>query len=1203
MPNGRQLPYHTVVEDQIAPFGSRKAIRPPGPRVHIEHKHFIVEERTLSYTCQTHTHSFVPALIDRLIDRSVPGLLGADTEYETDLTLLDATQVRVGDGAPFVIPAGERVRIADGARFTRAADNTEARCAADRILAVVDGRELTLDPGIEIRLAAGSGLIRTDRSVITLVAVTRAAVATGRPVAALFAEVFTTSAYAPSGLITAPYPVDELDFSTSGPYSVYNWELFYHIPLTVGIYLSKNQRFDVAQRWFHYVFDPTDNSDGPTPERYWKAKPLRTTDVEMAEEVITELSTLGDGDPRKDDLLASLASWKDSPFRPHIVARHRHSAFMFKAVFAYLDNLIAWGDTLFRQDSPESVDEALQLYILAADILGKRPGEVPRKSGIRALTYAEFKNTNAVSAFGNVLRDIEAELPLDVAPLPTAGGDRVAGDRFATLRTLGASLYFCVPRNDKLMGYWDTVADRLFKIRNSLNIQGVFRQLPLFEPPIDPALLARAVAAGVDLNGGGPLAVPVPPVRFGFLVQKASEICQEVKSLGAGLLAAMEKEDNEALSILRAKHERVILGLTETVRYAQWQDAIKAREGMESSIAGTVARYVYYERLLGKQESEIKIPALDALDIAALEKKKLKAAEPIVPQRPIDVDIAQDVDGLAGGKLVSSYEVQELEKLDSARGQYNAAAGMETGAAALGLIPHFGGEAEPMGAGASLRFGGEELAKMLSLMALSTRTSGDMATYEASKAAKVGGYARREQEWTYQSNLAANEITQQLKQLRGAQIREAIAERELKNHQQQMKHAEEVERFLADERKGKKTSQGLYAWMKRETRGLYSQCFQLAYDVAKKAERALQYELGDDSMSFVSFGYAAGREGLLSGEKLHLDVRRMEMAYHELNAREYELTKHISLLQIAPEELLRLRRTGVCRLSIPEELFDLDCPGHYFRRIKSVALSIPCVVGPYASVNCTLTLERGRFRSDAADVDNFPDGTFVEINRAQSVVTSSAQSDSGMFETNLRDERYLPFEGYGVESTWSLRLPGADDGFRQFDYESIADVVLHVRYTAREGGEGLRIAARTHLGEHIGAGGATGTVRLFSMRHDFPSEWARFRMSKPADGEQPTLTITLRPEHFPFWSTGRLGTLTLGAAIADGAVSGKLTVKPSSGSASGMESEAFVKDASLGNLYRASFANKSLERPDTLAISLPTSAVENLWLAVAWGKT
>ena len=60
----------------------------------------------------------------------------------------------------------------------------------------------------------------------------------------------------------------------------------------------------------------------------------------------------------------------------------------------------------------------------------------------------------------------------------------------------------------------------------------------------------------------------------------------------------------------------------------------------------------------------------------------------------------------------------------------------------------------------------------------------------------------------------------------------------------------------------------------------------------------------------------------------------MEMAYHDLNQREYELTKHVSLLQIDPLALVQLRATGSCLFTMPEEVFDLDCPGHYFRRIK-----------------------------------------------------------------------------------------------------------------------------------------------------------------------------------------------------------------------------------------------------------------------------
>src|SRR5262249_21913469 len=53
------------------------------------------------------------------------------------------------------------------------------------------------------------------------------------------------------------YSPKEIDVSEEGPYSVYNWELLFHAPLTIAVHLSKNQRFAEAQRWFHYLFDPT----------------------------------------------------------------------------------------------------------------------------------------------------------------------------------------------------------------------------------------------------------------------------------------------------------------------------------------------------------------------------------------------------------------------------------------------------------------------------------------------------------------------------------------------------------------------------------------------------------------------------------------------------------------------------------------------------------------------------------------------------------------------------------------------------------------------------------------------------------------------------------------------------------------------------------------------------------------------------------
>jgi hypothetical protein len=45
----------------------------------------------------------------------------------------------------------------------------------------------------------------------------------------------------------------------------------------------------------------------------------------------------------------------------------------------------------------------------------------------------------------------------------------------------------------------------------------------------------------------------------------------------------------------------------------------------------------------------------------------------------------------------------------------------------------------------------------------------------------------------------------------------------------------------------------------------------------------------------------------------------------------------------------------------------------------------------------------------------------------QSIATSSGQADSGLFELNFRDERYLPFEGAGAISRWRLELSGKWD--------------------------------------------------------------------------------------------------------------------------------------------------------------------------------
>ncbi|MCG3161363.1 MAG: hypothetical protein JMDDDDMK_02531 [Acidobacteria bacterium] len=1092
-------------------------------------KHFIIQEREVSYRFYAHFHPYTPQLVRRLIQKSVSGLQAADTDYQKN-------------------PDGSFVKLPDGKN---------------------------------------------------------------KPV--LYDDIFSPARYNPSAIVEQPWPVKDLDFTYSGAYSAYNWELFFHIPLTIAIHLSKNQRFAEAQQWFHFIFDPTDDSDGPTPERFWKVRPFQYTDVRKVEEILVNLATGADPQLR-NETIRSIEAWKDAPFRPHLVARYRQQAYMFKTVMAYLDNLIAWGDSLFRQDTGESINEAMIVYVLAANILGPRPQAVPKKGSVRPQTYAFLRED--LDKFGNAMREMEADVPFDLTPHPAEASDN---ERMAVLRGLGKALYFCVPRNDKLLSYWDTVADRLFKIRNSLNIQGVFRQLPLFEPPIDPAMLARAVAAGLDVgavvNG---LNQPLPLVRFQLLAQKAAEICQEVKTLGASLLSAMEKEDGEAMAILRARQEKLILSLVESVKYAQWQEAIKTREGLVVSLQNAAQRYIYYERQLGKKDNEINLPELSEMDAEGLLKLKFRAKEPSATPRNIAVDIAQDL-GEAGGKKVSSHESQEMAKLKEARSLQDSAADKDKIGAGLSLLPELGVDFEFWGIGGHLSFGGSALSRAMSFWASFARTDADKRAYEAGNAARIGGFARREQDWAFQSNTIAGEINQIFKQLRAAQIREAVAEREWKNHQQQIKHAEEVERFLNQEgaeKTGKKTNKALYAWMKREVKGLHGQCFQFAFDVAKKAERALQHELGNPELSFLQFGYLAGKEGLLAGEKLYFDIKRMEMAYHDLNQREYELTKHVSLMQVNPLALMRLRATGRCTVALPEEIFDMDGPGHYFRRIKSVAVSVPCVTGPYTSVNCTLTLLKSSVRKSALLRDgvyareNAEDDRFSDhFGSLQSIVTSSGQNDSGLFETNLRDERYLPFEGSGVVSEWQLELPA---GVRQFDYDSISDVILHFRYTAREGGGLLRNGAVANLKTLIKAAQAVGSARLFSVRHEFPTEWARFTSPRPLPANQlAKLTLTLREEHYPFWSRSDDGkpfdeTITAQAIelLAKPSKNTKNTIALFTQPGGAGPKDELTKDKSLNNIRRGELKNIPLPAKPTGEFTLyfDDNSMDDLWLTLTWGK-
>jgi hypothetical protein len=953
--------------------------------------------------------------------------------------------------------------------------------------------------------------------------------------------------YSPTedNLVQVKYFPKEFDVSISGPYANYNWELFFHIPLTIAVHLSKTQRFTEAQRWFHYLFDPTSNDQSvDPPKRFWKFLAFRNPDdSKRIEDIVRILSTprsqLSPGEQTDQDaLMEGYNAIRNRPFQPHAVARTRHLAYQYCVVMKYLDNLIAWGDNLFQQDTIESINEATQLYVLAANLLGERPQQIPLLGEAKAKTFAQLKK-NGLGPIGDALVDLEGQFPFNLAA-PNSGSKDGDGDDSNALFGIGRTLYFCIPQNDKLLGYWDIVADRLFKIRYCMNIAGVVRPLALFDPPIDPGMLVKAAAAGIDIGSiVGGLSRPVGPVRCLTIIQKALELCSEVRGLGGALLSAIEKGDAEHLALVRQRHEIQIQQMVQEVRFLQWKSAQEATTSLLTSRATALERLHYYQRLIGLPADQ-NAPDTITVDRRELTEENFDEAysalvsqydKPLTSQTFPALKIAGDTSpqqqsGASGqGRLyLSVNEDAELnQNLPTARDLGLASNVVGTIASVVTLIPEFDIKAAFWGLGAGAKvFGGSKLADELKINAQILKTISDYEKDQAFMASRTAGHERRADEWLLQYNLAAHDLMQIGRQILTSLIAEQIAHHEYLSVQQQIANAQEVDQFLHD----KFTNEDLYLWMQGEISRLYYEYYRLAFDTASKAERTMKQELMRpelDAQDFVQFNYwDSGRKGLLSGEALYLDVRRMEVAYHENNKRELELTKHVSLRQLNPVALLTLKATGACQVTVPEWLYDLDCPGHYLRRIKDVALSIPSVAGPYTSVNCTLSLLKSSLRKSPIVGDDYArqgseDDRFVDyIGAVQSIVTSSGQTDSGMFETNLRDERFLPFEGAGAESTWKLDLP---NDYPSFDYATISDVILHIRYTARQGVDPTKVIGA--LKDQLSPDGSN-LVLLFSLRHDFPTEWFAFVNSQTnAD-----FSATIRKSYFPYFTQRRQITIT-----------------------------------------------------------------------------
>lgn len=826
--------------------------------------------------------------------------------------------------------------------------------------------------------------------------------------------------------ILRPPSLDPDKMDLTGPYGDYLRELFFHIPFHIAHQMNANQQFKEAKWWYERIFDPTASGDMGDVDRPWRYIEFKGLGYAKMKETLQDT--------------AALERYRLDPFNPHAIARLRLSAYQKTIVMKYVDNLVDWGDHLFAQYTMESINEALMMYQLATDILGERPvkmGACPEPDA-DALTYEKIETTDK-SAWDAVL------IGLENLPEQEDDGESQPPQPAPDPQSQLQPLFFCIPFNADLHEYWDRVADRLYKIRHCLDLNGQPRQIPLFAPPIDPMLLVRAKAMGLSLEQILEMVnASTPHYRFAYLIDRAKQYAQTVQAFGSALLSALNSKDAEQLTLLRSVQEREILRMGREVRKRNLEEAKAQMRAIHESAMNTKYRENYFTELIDEgllnEEDRQKFFRNSSTILYGFEFlwRVLSGSWPL--QKPDD-----KAERLA-------YVFQSLASLSGAISE------------SFGLSATF---------------------------------------------------SRRKQEWTFQRDTAAQELKQIAQQLLAAEIRVAIAEKDLEMHERSIEHADEVYAFYRD----KFTNLGLFNFMSRTLHTLHRQAYNIAYDTALMAQQALEHERGGIPDIIQSNNWNADRAGLMSGEQLMLQIQQLERKYEELNTRELELTKHISLNQLHPFALLELRETGKCNFAIPEELFDLDFPGHFYRRIKSVSITIPCVAGPYTTINATLRMSDNKIRKKPDRTSpTEPVGMPYDTSK---IAVSSAQNDAGLFELNFRDERYLPFEGAGAVSGWELELM-QEKSLRQFDYNTIADVIVHLRYTAREDG-GLKEAVINNMKSNLNAlkvaTGTEGLFRLFSLRYDFPNEWhAWTKQNQP-------LSIKLEKHHFPYFA--QMGTIAI----------------------------------------------------------------------------
>ncbi|MBS9434145.1 neuraminidase-like domain-containing protein [Photorhabdus hainanensis] len=557
--------------------------------------------------------------------------------------------------------------------------------------------------------------------------------------------------------------------------------------------------------------------------------------------------------------------------------------------------------------------------------------------------------------------------------------------------------------NEVMQNYWQKLEQRLYNLRHNLSIDGQPLHLSIYATPADPkALLSAAVASS---QGGSKLPTSFMSLwRFPHMLENARGIVSQLTQFGSTLQNIIERQDAEALNTLLQNQAAELILINLSIQDKTLEELDAEKIVLEKSKAGAQSRFNSYKKLYDEN--------------------------------------------------INAGENRVITLHSSVAGLSTALQASRLAGAALDLAPNIFGFAD----------GGSRWGAIAEATGNVMEFSANVMNTEADKISQSETYRRRRQEWEIQRNNAEAEIKQIDAQLQSLAVRREAAVLQKTSLKTQQEQTQAQLTFL----QRKFSNQALYHWLRGRLAAIYFQFYDLAVTRCLMAEMAYRWETHNATANFIKPGAWQGTHaGLLAGEILMLNLAQMENAYLRWDQRALEVERTISLAQLygtLPEKSFNLATrisallTGSTtepvddhpvtlendQLSAKISLSGLSLHNDYpegngvgnIRRIKQISVTLPALLGPYQDVQAILAYsgnETGLAES------------------CKSLAISHGMNDSGQFQLDFNNGKFLPFEGIAINDTGTLTLnfPNAA-GKQQAMLQALSDIILHIRYTIRQ---------------------------------------------------------------------------------------------------------------------------------------------------------